>query len=64
MWHCSEYNAGREGGLNVPRDDFILMYPFREIMARDYLIVESNFLDSHHVMRVKLSHANVTVFLQ
>jgi hypothetical protein len=33
-------------------------------MARDYLIVESNFLDSHRVMRVKLSHANVTPFLQ
>jgi hypothetical protein len=58
--YCPEDNAGREGGQNEPHNDLILMYPFREIMVRDYLIVESNFLDSHHVMRVKLSHAKVT----
>jgi hypothetical protein len=62
--YCPEDNTGREGGQNEPYNDLILMYPFREIMVRGYLIVESNFLDSHHVMRVKLSHANVTSFMQ
>jgi hypothetical protein len=62
--YCPEDNIGRERGQNESHNDLILMYPFREIMVRDYLIVESNFLHSHHVMRVKLSHANVTPFMQ
>jgi hypothetical protein len=62
--YCPEDNTGREGGQNEPHNDLILIYPFREIMVRHYLIVESNFLDNHQVMRVKLYHANVTPLMQ